>query len=110
MVISCEDITKQKTHLRNNSVVQASFSTEVIVSLGNFRPIDLNMLGVSTLYLCVLSVSFTINCGLVGKIPFEDFHFDQSVLYILDVREFKDSRWRGLAKKSLSKLTFVSLK
>ena len=59
-----------------------------------FNP-DLNMLGVCTLYLCLLSISFTINGELVGEIPFEELHFNQSVLYILDVidiREFKVSR------------------
>ena len=53
------------------------------------------MLGVCNLYLCLLSISFAINGELVGEIPFEELHFNQSVLYILDVidiREFKVSR------------------
>lgn len=72
-------------------VTKVSFGTEVIVypkSHPAFNP-DLKMLGVSTLYLCVLSVSFTINGGLVGEIPFEELHFNYSVLYSLDIREFK---------------------
>ena len=40
----------------------------------SFDP-DVNMLGVSNLYLCVLSVFFTITDGLVGEIPFEELHF-----------------------------------
>ena len=43
------------------------------------------MLGVSNLYLCVLSFSFTINGELVGEIPSEELHFNESVLYILDI-------------------------
>lgn len=53
------------------------------------------------MYLCVLSILFTINAGLVGEIPFEELHFSQNVLYILDIidiREFKVSRRRGLAR------------
>ena len=57
---------------------------------------DVNMLGVSNLFLCVLSVSFTITDGLVGEIPFEELYFYYSVL--------------EHDKTSLSKLTFVSLK
>ena len=34
------------------------------------------MLGVGNLYLCVLSVSVTINGGLVGEIPFEELHLN----------------------------------
>lgn len=48
------------------------------------------------MFLSVLSVSFSINGGLVGKIPFEELHFNQIVLYI--VREFEVSRRRGSAK------------
>ena len=41
------------------------------------------MLGVGILYLCVASVSFTINGGLVGEIPLEELYFNQDVLYSL---------------------------
>ena len=36
----------------------------------------LKMLGGSNLCLCVLSILFTINGGLVGEIPFEELHFN----------------------------------
>lgn len=48
-----------------------------------FFNLGLNMLGVGILYLCVVSVSFTINGGLVGEIPFEELYFNQGVLYSL---------------------------
>lgn len=44
---------------------------------------------------------FTINAGLVGEILFEELHFNQKVLYILDIidiRESKVSQRRGLAR------------
>lgn len=41
------------------------------------------MLGVGILYLCVVSVSFTINGGIVGEIPLEELYFNQGVLYSL---------------------------
>ena len=64
------------------------------------------MLGVSNLFLCVLSVSFTITDGLVGEIPFEELYFYYSVLE----HDFKCVTTARLDKTSLSKLTFVSLK
>ena len=62
---------------------QRIFRWECVVWFGSRRQLkvhpsfdpDVNMLGVSNLYLCVLSVSFTITDGLVGEIPFEELHF-----------------------------------
>ena len=66
------------------------------------------MLGFGNLLSCILSVSFTINGGLVGKIPFEELHFNKRVLYI-DLIFGSSSCHDGEAwQTSLSKLTFVS--
>ena len=34
------------------------------------------MLEIVNLHLCILSVSFTINGGIVGEVPFEKLHFN----------------------------------
>ena len=86
-----------------NGIYYWPWETKSFGLVGSRRPFipDLNMLGISNLYLCVLSILFTINGGLVGEIPFEELHFNQNVLCILDIidsREFKVSQRRGLAK------------
>ena len=66
------------------------------------------MLGVGNLYLCALSVSFTINSGLSGEKPFEELHFKQSVFIASILLSLRTTA--RLGKIWLSKLTFVSPK
>lgn len=60
------------------------------------------MLGVGNLYLCALSVSFTINSGLSGEKPFEELHFKQSVFIasiLLSLRCYDGEAWQNMAFK-----------